>query len=60
MREDGAVLMNFMDIPMTKPLLQKISFAFCAERGPTYGGNPTSRKSAFEFSEVFMNKHLLK
>jgi dienelactone hydrolase len=60
MREDGAVLMNFMDIPMTKPLLQKISFAFCAERGPTYGGNPTSRKSAFEFSEGFMNKHLLK
>jgi len=52
--------MNFMDIPMTKPILQKISFAFCAERGPTYGGNPASRKSAFEFAEGFMKKQLLK
>ena len=60
MREDGAVLMNFMDIPMTAPLLQKISFAFCAERGPTAGGNPTSRKSAFEFAEGFMKNHLLR
>ncbi len=59
MREDGAVLMNFMDIPMTAPILQKVSFAFCAERGPTYGGNPTSRKEAFEFAKGFMKEHLL-
>lgn len=59
MREDGAVLMNFMDIPMTKPFLQKIGLAFCAERGPTYGGNPKSRKAAFEFANKFMRKHLL-
>ncbi|MBC8322336.1 MAG: dienelactone hydrolase family protein [Candidatus Marinimicrobia bacterium] len=59
MRDDGVVLMNFMDIPMITPILQKISFAFCAERGPTYGGNPTSRKEAFEFAKGFMKEHLL-
>lgn len=59
MREDGAVLMNFMHIPMTVPILQKVSFAFCAERGPTYGGNPISRKEAFDFAKEFMKEHLL-
>lgn len=59
MRDDGAVLMNFMNIPMTKPLLQKIGLAFCAERGPTYGGNPDSRTASFEYAKEFMANHLL-
>ena len=60
MRKDGAVVMNFLNIPMTSPLLQKIGLAFCAERGPTFGGNPVSREKAFEFSKQFMTEHLLK
>ncbi len=59
MNEDGVVLMNFMNIPMTRPILQKIGLAFCAERGPTYGGNPDSRKASFEFARQFMTTHLL-
>ena len=60
MRKDGAILMNFLDIPMTTPLRQKVGLASCAGRGPTYGGNPAAREAAFEFSGGFMAKHLLK
>jgi len=56
---DGAVIMNFLNIPMTSPILQKIGLAFCAERGPTYGGNPLSREKAFKFARTFMTQHLL-
>ena len=64
MRDDGAVMMNFLNIPMTTPTLQKIGLALCtkgifAERGPTFGGNPDARKKSFEFSKEFMGKHLL-
>lgn len=59
MRGDGALLMNFMDISMTTPLRQKIALAFCAGRGPTFGGHPQSRKAAFEFARTFMAEHLL-
>ncbi|HCN25507.1 MAG TPA: hypothetical protein DIS65_09135, partial [Candidatus Marinimicrobia bacterium] len=59
MRADGAVLMNFLDIPMTTPLLQKIGLAFCAERGPSYGGNPEAREKAFQFAREFMGQYLL-
>ena len=52
--------MNVLNIPMSSPLLQKIGLAFCAERGPTFGGNPVSRGKAFEFSKQFMTEHLLK
>ena len=59
MRADGAVLMNFFDIPMITPLRQKIALAFCANRGPTFGGNPKARDAAFEFSRQFMADNLL-
>tara|TARA_Y100000590_G_scaffold187640_1_gene213893 strand:+ start:353 stop:1318 length:966 start_codon:yes stop_codon:yes gene_type:complete len=58
MRDDGAVLMNFLDIPMDTPLRQKIALAFCADRGPTYGGNPIARKSSFKFALDFMEINL--
>ncbi|MDP6339762.1 MAG: dienelactone hydrolase family protein [Candidatus Marinimicrobia bacterium] len=58
MRKDGALLMNFLDIPMITPLRQKIALAFCAGRGPTLGGNPEARKAAFAFAREFMQKHL--
>ncbi|MCS5615792.1 MAG: dienelactone hydrolase family protein, partial [Candidatus Marinimicrobia bacterium] len=59
MRPDGAVLMNFLNIPMTSPTLQKIGLSFCADRGPTLGGNPASREAAFKFAKEFMGQHLL-
>ena len=58
-RDDGAVLMNFLNIPMTTPFRQKIGLALCAVRGTTMGGNPKTRKEAFQFSREFMGKHLL-
>ena len=54
MRDDGAVLMNFLSIPMTNPLLQKIGLALCAKRGVNYGGNPVSRRMAFQFAREFI------
>jgi hypothetical protein len=51
--------MNFFDIPMITPLRQKIALAFCANRGPTVGGNPEARVAAFEFSRQFMAENLL-
>ena len=59
MRKDGAVLMNFLSIPMITPFRQKVGLAICAERGTTMGGNPKTRKEAFQFSRKFMGKHLL-
>ena len=64
MTGDGAVRMNFLNIPMTTPLTQKIGLALCtggifAERGPIYGGNSEARQSSFSFSKQFMQSHLL-
>ena len=64
MNDKGAVLMNFLNIPMTNPLLQKIGLALCtggvfAERGPTFGGNTKAREESFNFSKSFMYEHLL-
>ena len=58
-RDDGSVLMNFLDIPMTTPFLQKIGLSFCAERGTNIGGNKISRDASFIFAQNFMSKHLL-
>ena len=57
-RDDGAVLMNFLNIPMTTPLRQKIGLGLCAGKGPTMGGNPKYRKASFKFANEFMVKHL--
>ena len=57
-RDDGAVLMDFLNIPMTTPLRQKIGLGICAQRGPTMGGNPKSRQAAFQFAQEFMSEHL--
>ena len=58
-RYDGAVLMSFLNIPMTSPFLQKVGLASCAGKGPTMGGNPKTRQEAFQFAREFMGKHLL-
>tara|TARA_B100001989_G_C24550921_1_gene474639 strand:+ start:4613 stop:5581 length:969 start_codon:yes stop_codon:yes gene_type:complete len=59
LRDDGAVLMNFLNIPMTNPFLQKIGFAMCAERNPLFGGHKESRRKSFEFSKDFMKNNLM-
>ena len=57
-RDDGTVLMGFMNIPMSSPILQKIGLGMCAKRGPTMGGNPEARAASFEFTRAFMIQHL--
>ena len=57
--DDGIVKTNFLNFPMTSPLLQKIGLAFCASRGTIIEGNSLARQKAHEFSLSFMSKHLL-
>ena len=51
--------MNFLNIPMINPFLQKIGFAMCAERNPLFGGHKESRRKSFEFSKDFMKNNLM-
>ena len=55
---EGDILMNYLNIPMTNPFLQKIGFLFCVERGVTIGGNKTARSKSFKFAKEFMEKTL--
>lgn len=55
---EGNVLMNYLNIPMSSPFLQKIGLLFCVERGVNFGGNPTARKASFAFARNFMQEHL--
>ena len=59
MNNEGSVLMNYINIPMNSPLLQKIGLFFCAERGPSMGGHLKSRRKSLNFSKNFMKKHLM-
>ena len=56
--EDGDVLMNYLQLPMSSPLLQKLGFMFCVEQGVDIGGNPAARKKAFSFAKEFMHTTL--
>jgi len=58
MNADGAVIMNFLNIPMTTPFLQKIGLAMCVKRGPTFGGNKDAKKKSLNFAKIFMTEHL--
>jgi len=58
-KSDGTILTKNLNFPIRSPLMQKISLAFCAKRGPTYGGNVEARNASFKFSKEFMGKHLL-
>ena len=55
----GVKLMNIFDIPMITPLRQKLSLAWCADRGTTIGGNPKAREASFKFAADFMKEHLV-
>ena len=54
LNSQGDVLMNYLNLPMSSPIMQKIGFLFCVDRGVNLGGNPDSRKKAFLFSRSFM------
>ena len=58
MNDDGAVLMNFMNIPMTNWFTQMMGFYSCADRNPRFGGHPESREKSFKFAKKFMGMHL--
>ena len=58
MDENGRVLMNFFNIPMTTPLLQKIGIGMCAKRGPKYGYNKNAKDASLKFAKEFMIRHL--
>jgi len=58
--KDGNVLMNYFNIPMSNPFLQKLGLMFCVKRGINFGGNPVSREKSFVFANEFMTKTLLK
>ena len=55
----GNILMNYLNIPMSNPFLQKIGFMMCVTRGVDFGGNPQAREKSFNFSKEFMKKTLL-
>ena len=54
LNSEGDVLMNYLNLPMSSPLMQNIGFLFCVDRGVILGGNPESREKAFLFSRSFM------
>ena len=57
---DGDVIMNYLSLPMSSPIMQKLGFLFCVERGVNFGGNPQTREKAFKFALSFMSKTLKK
>jgi len=59
MRADGALLMNFLNIPMITPLRQKIALGLCADRGTTIGGNVEARNASFEFASLKQGQNRL-
>ena len=59
MNEEGAVVMNFFNIPMVTPFLQKLGVGMCAKRGPTFGGNKDAKIKSLNFAKIFMTEHLI-
>ena len=57
---DGDVLMNYLRIPMSNSILQKVGFLFCVDKGVHVGGNKDARKKSLAFAKDFMNNKLLK
>jgi len=56
---EGDVLMNYLNIPMSNALLQKLCFLFCASKGVTIGVNLEARNQSFEFAKEFMISTLM-
>lgn len=56
---EGDILMNYLKLPMDSPLMQKLGFLFCVERGVNIGGSPTARAQSMPFSAAFMEQTLM-
>ena len=50
--------MNYLRIPMSNSILQKVGFLFCVEKGVNIGGNKDVRKKSLAFAKDFMNNTL--
>ena len=59
LKENGDILMNYLNIPMSNSFLQKIGFAFCVSRGVDFGGNKLARSQSYKFARKFMKNNLL-
>lgn len=59
MTAEGDILMNYLRLPMSSPLMQKIGFLFCVERGVDIGGNPSARAKSMPFAVGFMEQTLM-
>ena len=57
---EGDVLMNYLRLPMSNSILQKVGFLFCVEKGVNVGGNLDARKKSLAFAKDFMKNKLLK
>jgi len=57
---EGDVLMNYLRLPMSNSILQKVGFLFCVDKGVHVGGNKDARKKSLAFAKDFMNNKLLK
>ena len=55
---EGDILMNYLKLPMSSPLMQKLGFLFCVERGVNIGGSPSARAQSMPFAAQFMEKTL--
>ena len=55
---DGDVLMNYLRIPMSNSILQKVGFLFCVEKGVNIGSNKDARKKSLVFAKDFMSNTL--
>ena len=55
----GVVKTKDYGFPLSNGTLQKIGLYFCADRGPSLGGNKEAREASKEFALSFMRTHLL-
>ena len=56
----GVVKTEEYGFPLYNSTLQKIGLYFCADRGPSYGGNKAAKQASSLFSKAFISKHLLR
>ena len=56
---DGTVRTEDFNFPLSNSFLQKLGLYFCADRGPTMGGNKEAALQAKGISMNFIKKHLL-
>ena len=52
--------MNYLRLPMSSSILQKVGFLFCVDKGVNVGGNSDARKKSLAFAKDFMKNKLLK